>query len=114
MLSLDAIRTANGVPGGWKHRPIVVVDGKNFHVNPDKSLTLVIAFSKLDGKIAAEELMYCQHEGRLSWFENDARGIPLCKVCEKCRSAKLAVYKRDVLENPNYQVDEPIEDDSWF
>lgn len=41
----------------------------------------------------------------------DARGIFLCFVCEQCRQTKLAKYRRDVLTNPNYWHDEPIDAD---
>jgi len=46
-----------------------------------------------------------------SWEEYDARGIYLCRVCEKCEEAKLSMYRQDVLTNPNYEADEPIESD---
>jgi cytochrome c1 len=46
-----------------------------------------------------------------SWWEKDARGIPLCRVCYECRKAKLARYRRDVLTDPNYWADEQIEED---
>ena len=59
------------------------------------------------------DLKYCMHEGEYSWWENDARGIPLAKVCDKCYSAKLAGYRRDVLVNPSYEADEPIEAEEW-
>jgi hypothetical protein len=49
--------------------------------------------------------------GRESWWENDARGIPLARVCVKCKKEKLSGYRRDVLVNPNYEADEPIEED---
>jgi len=45
------------------------------------------------------------------WWEHDARGIPLCVVCEKCRATKLKGYRADVLEDPNYWADEQIEAD---
>jgi hypothetical protein len=41
----------------------------------------------------------------------DARGIPLDRVCKKCKKEKLARYRKDVLVNPNYQSDEPIYED---
>jgi len=44
-----------------------------------------------------------------SWWENDARGIPLARVCVKCKKAKLSGYRPEVLSNPNYEADEPIE-----
>lgn len=49
--------------------------------------------------------------GQESWWANDARGIPLARVCVKCKKRKLSGYRRDVLTNPNYHADEPIEDD---
>lgn len=55
------------------------------------------------------DLNYCIHEGEDSWFEYDARGIELCRVCDKCKDTKLANYRQDVLRNPNYEADEGIE-----
>jgi len=49
--------------------------------------------------------------GQSSWWELDARGIPLDRVCKKCKKEKLARYRKDVLVNPNYQSDEPIYED---
>lgn len=46
-----------------------------------------------------------------SWWAKDARGIPLCRVCPKCKRQKLRRYRPDVLHNPNYEVDEQIEED---
>jgi len=46
-----------------------------------------------------------------TWWEYDARGIPLAKVCEHCVDAQLARYRPDVLSNPNYWADEPIEEE---
>ena len=47
-----------------------------------------------------------------SWWENDGRGIPLTRVCGKCRKAKLAKYRPEIL---NYYTqadcDEQIEED---
>ena len=45
------------------------------------------------------------------YAEHDARGIFLSYVCDDCRDAKLASYRPDVLTNPNYEADEPIEED---
>jgi hypothetical protein len=53
------------------------------------------------------------HEGEDSWWEHDARGIPLCKVCDKCEEVKLSEYRRDVLINPSYLADEPIEQEAY-
>ena len=49
--------------------------------------------------------------GLESWWEHDARGIPLCRVCSKCKKEKLAKYRQDVLSDANYWSDEPIEED---
>jgi hypothetical protein len=49
--------------------------------------------------------------GRNSWWENDARGIPLARVCPKCRAEKLAKFRPEVLTNPQHETDEPIEGD---
>jgi len=44
-----------------------------------------------------------------SYWQFDARGIELCRACPKCRKAKLARYRPDVLTDQNYWADEPIE-----
>ena len=57
-----------------------------------------------------DDLRYHMCERNESWWENDARGIPLARVCPKCRQAKLAPYRKDVLRDPHYWADEPIEE----
>lgn len=44
-----------------------------------------------------------------SYWEKDARGIPLARVCSKCRKEALSKFNPDVLRNPNYQTDERID-----
>jgi hypothetical protein len=44
-----------------------------------------------------------------SWWENDARGIPLARVCVECREKKLNKFRPEVLTNSNYHADEPVE-----
>ncbi len=46
-----------------------------------------------------------------SWWEHDARGIPLCRICDACEEEKLASYRPEVLSSPNYWSDEPVEGD---
>lgn len=46
-----------------------------------------------------------------SYWNHDARGIPLCRTCEQCHQRKMAGYRREVLTNPNYDCDEQIEED---
>ena len=43
-----------------------------------------------------------------SWWEHDARGIPLARVCDDCKDNKLKVYRPEVLTDPNYETQEPI------
>ena len=47
------------------------------------------------------------------WKEYDARGYYLCKVCENCAHLKLSQYRRDVLEDPGYEADEPFEPEDF-
>jgi hypothetical protein len=49
--------------------------------------------------------------GRNSWRESDSRGIPLARVCPKCRAEKLAKFRPEVLTDSQYETDEPIEGD---
>jgi len=42
-------------------------------------------------------------------------GIPLCRVCDECREAKLARYRPEILTGYNQNdVDEPIEPDYGY
>jgi len=58
--------------------------------------------------------VFCIHEGQDSWWEYDARGIELCRVCDRCRESKLAEYRPEVLGNPMYEADEPIEPENYL
>jgi hypothetical protein len=49
--------------------------------------------------------------GKKSWWESDARGIPLGRVCLDCLDKKLSKYRPEVLTNSNYYADEPIEEE---
>jgi hypothetical protein len=42
---------------------------------------------------------------------HDARGIFLCYACERCEKAKLSRYRPDVLTDPDYWHDEPIDEE---
>ncbi|MDF1551900.1 MAG: hypothetical protein P1P84_02505 [Deferrisomatales bacterium] len=47
-----------------------------------------------------------------SWWEYDAQGIPLCRVCDKCRAHKLKQYRPEILRGYSQDdVDEPIEEE---
>jgi hypothetical protein len=41
----------------------------------------------------------------------DARGIPLCRACTQCRSARLSSFRPEVLTDPDYECDEQVEED---
>jgi hypothetical protein len=48
-----------------------------------------------------------------SWWETDAQGIPLCRVCMKCRTQKLSRYRKEILSGyTQADIDEPIEPES--
>jgi hypothetical protein len=49
--------------------------------------------------------------GLPSWWEKDARGIELARVCDKCKREKLAGFRPEVLTDPGYWADEPIEEE---
>jgi hypothetical protein len=50
-----------------------------------------------------------------SWWEHDAQGIPLCRVCDECREAKLSRYRPEILTGYDQSdVDEPIEPDYGY
>jgi hypothetical protein len=59
-----------------------------------------------------DELRYHECYRSESWEEYDGNGIYLCRVCCRCREAKLAGYRPEILR-PYTQadVDEPIEPD---
>lgn len=45
-----------------------------------------------------------------TWWAKDARGIELCRVCERCEREKLAKYRPEILTGYSQaDVDEPIE-----
>lgn len=47
-----------------------------------------------------------------SWWEHDAQGIPLCRVCDRCMKEKLSHYRPEILSGyTQADVDEPIEPD---
>jgi len=43
---------------------------------------------------------------------HDARGIFLTYVCDRCRKDKLSKYRKEVMENHDYDADEDIEEAS--
>jgi hypothetical protein len=49
--------------------------------------------------------------GEFPQAQYDARGIFLCYTCSKCEAIALSRYRPDVLNNSNYEADEPIDED---
>jgi hypothetical protein len=50
--------------------------------------------------------------GEQSWWEHDAQGIPLCRVCGECVDDKLSRYRPEILTGyTQADVDEAIEED---
>lgn len=49
--------------------------------------------------------------GNLRYDLTDARGIFCRYVCEDCEDKYRQTYRADVMDDPNYECDEPIEDD---
>lgn len=47
--------------------------------------------------------------GKPRWPQHDARGIFLCYTCDDCHDEKMRRYRREVLRDPQYEADEPIE-----
>ena len=57
-----------------------------------------------------EELKRHQCDRSSSWWEHDGQGIPLDRVCDECREAKLSRYRPEILRHyTQADVDEPIE-----
>ena len=55
--------------------------------------------------------MSCDHTVETSWAAYDARGIYLCRVCEKCEKEKLSQFRPEILSGyTQSDVNEPIED----
>ena len=59
-----------------------------------------------------ENLQNHQCNRNESWWEHDAQRIPLCRVCPKCRDAKLSAYRPEILTGyTQADVNEPIDSD---
>ena len=57
-------------------------------------------------------IMNCDHTRQDSWWEHDAQGIPLARVCDKCRDAVLSRYRPEILTGYSQSdVDEQIYED---
>ncbi|HEY5550475.1 MAG TPA: hypothetical protein VIK52_01200 [Opitutaceae bacterium] len=49
-----------------------------------------------------------------SWWENDAQGIPLARVCDRCIDEKLSHFRPEILTGYDQNdVNEPIEPEDY-
>ena len=56
--------------------------------------------------------MRCDHTKEESWWENDGRGIPLARVCFKCKDEVLSTYNPRFLSYyTQADTDEQIEEE---
>ena len=66
-----------------------------------------LQFGTKDGKSKCHGT---HHVESFTWWEHDAQGIPLCKVCDNCKEEKLKSYRPCILSGYSQSdVDEPIE-----
>lgn len=60
--------------------------------------------------ITRDELDEHECEPGSTWWEYDAHGIELCRVCPLCVDVKLETYRPEILTGYTQEdVDEPIE-----
>jgi len=67
----------------------------------------------ITGNYGEDQFDVCNHTPDNSWWESDARGIPIARVCDNCRDDVLAKYRPEVLTDSNYESDEPIEPEDY-
>ena len=51
------------------------------------------------------------HTKANSFWLNDARGIPLCRVCPDCKTVAKSTFRIEVLDESDYDCDEAIDPD---
>jgi len=56
-----------------------------------------------------EKCSTSHHREEYTYTIYDARGIPLGIVCHQCEAEVKSKFRPDVLTDPNYWSDEPIE-----
>ena len=63
----------------------------------------------------SEDLRYHDCKREDSWWENDAQGIPLCRVCSICKEAKLGQFRPEILTGYTQDdVCEVIEPEDYY
>ena len=67
---------------------------------------------RIVARVVSHECVGGSFSSRRTWWEHDAQGIPLCRVCDRCKREKLAAYRPEMLSGYNeLDVDEPIDAD---
>jgi hypothetical protein len=57
----------------------------------------------------------CPHTKEESWWENDAQGIPLARVCSRCKDEVLSKFRPEILTGYSQEdVFEPIEPEDYY
>jgi hypothetical protein len=65
--------------------------------------------------MSGDDLRYHDCDRGKSWWEYDAQGIALDRVCDKCRTAKLSKYRPEILTGYSQaDVDEPIDEEGGY
>ena len=85
---------------------------KNDHEDegPKRNPTMPMMFDDEDDLPLTHACLSGIPSKEYAWWANDARGIPLTKVCDKCEKEKLSVYRPEILSGYDQSdVDEPIE-----
>lgn len=54
----------------------------------------------------------CQREGVYAEEHYDARGIYICRACDDCWKEIKKGFRPEVLDDPSYECDEAIEEES--
>ena len=54
------------------------------------------------------------HSSHNSWWEHDAQGIPLARVCSECQERVLSQYRPEILTGyTQADLDEPIDSEEY-
>jgi hypothetical protein len=112
-------QTAGGLipnePGAYKPLPKgwLSVKFEDGHVASFPASRLQLPFPFLKDKALKEEDRKCDcGSGLPSEWALDGQGIPLVRVCDRCRKEKLSHYRPEILKHyTQADVDEPIEPD---
>jgi hypothetical protein len=83
-----------------------------FWINTTVSLPEVYQMEGVEDAVDRDILCKCG-SGKGHYALYDARGIFCAYVCDDCVEEKTAQYRPEVMSNPNYEADEPIESDDY-